>query len=109
MFRQTAPEFVIVDEAHTCTQMGSGKQRRWQLVKALSEDTNRHMVLATATPHSGNQLGFANLLSLLKPEFAAFAEGQHPELRAELVNFGCSAKSGTCIAVCGMELLRVTA
>ena len=87
MFRQTAPEFVIVDEAHTCTQMGSGKQRRWQLVKALSEDTNRHMVLATATPHSGNQLGFANLLSLLKPEFAAFAEGQHPELRAELVNF----------------------
>lgn len=87
MFRQTAPEFVIVDEAHTCTQMGSGKQRRWQLVKALSEDTNRHMVLATATPHSGNQLGFANLLSLLKPEFAVFAEGQHPELRAELVNF----------------------
>ena len=87
MFRQTAPEFVIVDEAHTCTQMGSGKQRRWQLVKALSEDANRHMVLATATPHSGNQLGFANLLSLLKPEFAAFAEGQHPELRAELVNF----------------------
>ena len=87
MFRQTAPEFVIVDEAHACTQMGSGKQRRWQLVKALSEDTNRHMVLATATPHSGNQLGFANLLSLLKPEFAAFAEGQHPELRAELVNF----------------------
>ena len=87
MFRQTAPEFVIVDEAHTCTQMGSGKQRRWQLVKALSEDTNRHMVLATATPHSGNQLGFANLLSLLKPEFAAFAEGQHPELRAELVNY----------------------
>ena len=87
MFRQTAPEFVIVDEAHTCTQMGSGKQRRWQLVKALSEDTNRHMVLATATPHSGNQLGFANLLSLLKSEFAAFAEGQHPELRAELVNF----------------------
>ena len=24
-------------------------------------------------------------------------------------NFGCSAKSGTCIAVCGMELLRETA
>ena len=87
MFRQTAPEFVIVDEAHTCTQMGSGKQRRWQLVKALSEDTNRHMVLATATPHSGNQLGFANLLSLLKPEFAAFAEGQHPELRQELAGY----------------------
>lgn len=86
VFRQTAPEFVIVDEAHTCTQMGSGRsQRRWKLVKSIAEDQSRHIVLATATPHSGNQLGFANLLSLLKPEFAAFADGEpHPELRQEL-------------------------
>ena len=85
VFRQTAPEFVIVDEAHTCTQMGSGRsQRRWRLVKSIAEDPSRHIVLATATPHSGNQLGFANLLSLLKPEFAAFADGEpHPELRQE--------------------------
>ena len=86
VFRQTAPEFVIVDEAHTCTQMGSGRsQRRWKLVKSIAEDPNRHIVLATATPHSGNQFGFANLLSVLKPEFAAFADGEpHPELRQEL-------------------------
>ena len=86
VFRQTAPEFVIVDEAHTCTQMGSGRsQRRWKLVKSIAEDPSRHIVLATATPHSGNQLGFANLLSLLKPKFAAFADGEpHPELRQEL-------------------------
>ena len=86
VFWQTAPEFVIVDEAHTCTQMGSGRsQRRWKLVKSIAEDPSRHIVLATATPHSGNQLGFANLLSLLKPEFAAFADGEpHPELRQEL-------------------------
>ena len=86
VFRQSAPEFVIVDEAHTCTQMGSGRsQRRWKLVKSIAEDPSRHIVLATATPHSGNQLGFANLLSLLKPEFAAFADGEpHPELRQEL-------------------------
>ena len=86
VFRQTAPEFVIVDEAHTCTQMGSGRsQRRWKLIKSIAEDPSRHIVLATATPHSGNQLGFANLLSLLKPKFAAFADGEpHPELRQEL-------------------------
>ena len=86
VFRQTAPEFVIIDEAHTCTQMGSGRsQRRWKLVKSIAEDPNRHIVLATATPHSGNQFGFANLLSVLKPEFAAFADGEpHPELRQEL-------------------------
>lgn len=86
VFRQTAPEFVIVDEAHTCTQMGSGRsQRRWRLVKGIAEDPSRHVVLVTATPHSGNQIGFANLLSLLRPEFAAFADGApHPELRQQL-------------------------
>ena len=83
-FLQTAPEFVIVDEAHTCTQLGSGRQRRWQLVKQLSENENRHMVFATATPHSGSAVGFGNLLSLLRPEFAALAEQKDEELRKQL-------------------------
>ena len=83
-FLQTAPEFVIVDEAHTCTQLGSGRQRRWQLVKRLSENVNRHMVFATATPHSGSAVGFGNLLSLLRPEFAALAEQKDEELRKQL-------------------------
>ena len=88
-FLQTAPEFVIVDEAHTCTQLGSGRQRRWQLVKQLSENANRHMVFTTATPHSGSAVGFGNLLSLLRPEFVTLAESKdadeaHRALRQQL-------------------------
>ena len=29
----------------------------------------RHLILVTATPHSGNESAFYNLLSLLKPAF----------------------------------------
>jgi hypothetical protein len=95
MFKQTAPEFIIVDEAHTCTQQGSNHQRRWKLIHELSLDANRHMVLATATPHSGNQQAFANLLSILNPAFAAFADeipnedadSHRKELRTQLADY----------------------
>ena len=32
-FQRFCPEFVIVDEAHTCTQGGQGRQQRYQLLK----------------------------------------------------------------------------
>lgn len=68
-FQRFCPEFVIVDEAHTCTQGGQGRQQRYQLLKGLVEDANRHMVLLTATPHSGDEDAFFNLLGLLRPDF----------------------------------------
>ena len=68
-FQRFCPEFVIVDEAHTCTQGGQGRQQRYQLLKGLAEDVNRHMVLLTATPHSGDEDAFFNLLGLLRPDF----------------------------------------
>lgn len=68
-FQRFCPEFVIVDEAHTCTQGGQGRQQRYQLLKGLAEDANRHMVLLTATPHSGDEDAFFNLLGLLRPDF----------------------------------------
>jgi superfamily II DNA or RNA helicase len=73
-FLRTCPEFVIVDEAHTCAQSGEGKSsrhQRHQLVRQLSDDPARHLVLVTATPHSGKEDAFRSLLTLLKPEFAA--------------------------------------
>lgn len=69
-FIRTCPEFVIVDEAHTCTQGGQGAQQRFQLLERLTRDKTRHMILVTATPHSGNEQSFRSLLSLIKPEFA---------------------------------------
>ena len=71
-FINKCPEFVIVDEAHGCTLsggVGRGRQQRHQLVKRISEDPNRHLVLVTATPHSGNEGAFRSLLGLLDNEF----------------------------------------
>jgi len=68
-FQRHCPEFVIVDEAHTCTQAGQGRQQRYQLLKGLADDAERHLVLLTATPHSGDEDAFFNLLGLLRPDF----------------------------------------
>lgn len=82
-FQRFCPEFVIVDEAHTCTQGGQARQQRYQLLKGLAEDTNRHMVLLTATPHSGDEDAFFNLLGLLRPEFTALKD-LPPDARTDL-------------------------
>ncbi|BCL79616.1 ATP-dependent helicase HepA [Ktedonobacteria bacterium brp13] len=87
-FLRTCPEFVIVDEAHTCTEASEGRggrQQRYDLVSRLAADAKRHLVLVTATPHSGNEAAFRSLLKLLKPEFAHLPEeltgAQHEQER----------------------------
>lgn len=68
------PELVIVDEAHGCTLaggVGRGRQQRFDLLRHVVEDHSRHLVLVTATPHSGNEEAFRSLLSLLDREFAS--------------------------------------
>lgn len=86
-FQRFCPEFVIVDEAHTCTQGGQGRQQRYQLLKGLAENSQRHMVLLTATPHSGDEDAFFNLLGLLRTDFAQLKDlppGARTDLREEL-------------------------
>lgn len=86
-FIRACPELVIVDEAHTCTKTGQSRHQRYELLKALAADTERHLLLLTATPHSGDQNAFYNLLALLKPEFSGFptATGERYEaLRQQL-------------------------
>ena len=68
-FLSIAPECIIVDEAHTCASSGAGKQLRFELLQRLAKDTERHLLLLTATPHSGDEAAFYNLLSLLDPAF----------------------------------------
>jgi superfamily II DNA or RNA helicase len=76
-FVRTAPELIVVDEAHTCAfgyeGRGSGHQRH-QLVRQLAADPARHLVLVTATPHSGKEEAFRSLLSLLHLDFADLPE-----------------------------------
>jgi len=72
-FLRTCPELVVVDEAHTCAYGGEGRgarHQRYQLVSGLATNSTRHLILVTATPHSGNEDAFRSLLKLLNPDFA---------------------------------------
>jgi superfamily II DNA or RNA helicase len=76
-FLRTCPELVIVDEAHTCAFAGEGrggKHQRHQLIKGLADAPDRHLILVTATPHSGKEAAFRSLLALLNPDFADLPE-----------------------------------
>jgi SNF2 family DNA or RNA helicase len=72
IFRDNAPDLIIVDEAHTCTRPKGGtdsQQQRFHLLKDLAAKEDQHMVFLTATPHSGKDEEFQSLLGLLDPEF----------------------------------------
>ena len=72
VFVEQCPGLIIVDEAHTCTRpAGASKaqQQRYHLLRDLADKPDQHMVLLTATPHSGKPEEFHSLLGLLKPDF----------------------------------------
>lgn len=69
-FARACPQFVIVDEAHACVGTHMGKQLRFDLLKRLAEDEQRHLLLLTATPHSGDEDAFGRLLGLVNPDFS---------------------------------------
>lgn len=75
-FLRVCPEFVIVDEAHTCTAATGSRstQMRHDLLRKLIEDEARHLVLVTATPHSGKEENFRSLLTLLDNAFLDLPE-----------------------------------
>jgi len=72
-FLNHCPELVIVDEAHTCVADGAGgggtlgRTQRYDLMRQIAADPTRHLILVTATPHSGKEQGFRNLVGLLDP------------------------------------------
>lgn len=72
-FLTNAPDFVIVDEAHASAEgegMGTKRHQRYRLLEDLARNPERHLLLVTATPHSGKEDAFRSLLRLLNPEFA---------------------------------------
>jgi superfamily II DNA or RNA helicase len=77
-FIKHCPDLVIVDEAHTCvptdaTGPGAGNrmaQQRYELLSRLAADKARHLMLVTATPHSGKDESFRSLIGLLDPVLA---------------------------------------
>ncbi len=73
-FLQACPDFVIVDEAHTCVSAGRGRHQRYELLRGLADSASRHLVMLTATPHSGDDAAFYRLLGLLARDFECLAE-----------------------------------
>lgn len=78
-FLHHCPEFVIVDEAHACVGNGQGRHQRHQLLRGLADAPDRHIVLLTATPHSGDDAAFYRLLGLLDRSFEAIQDAVGPE------------------------------
>jgi superfamily II DNA or RNA helicase len=73
MFLQDCPELVIVDEAHgtaVADPKNMRQHQRYQLVRKVADTEQRHLILLTATPHSGVVAAFQNLLGFLHPDFA---------------------------------------
>jgi superfamily II DNA or RNA helicase len=72
-FLARAPDLVIVDEAHASARprgtASGAEHQRYELLRDLARDPNRHILLVTATPHSGIEESFRSLLGLLDPAF----------------------------------------
>ena len=72
VFIEQCPELVIVDEVHTCAlPAGASKsqQQRYHLLRDLADKPEKHLVMLTATPHSGKPEEFHSLLGLLNTNF----------------------------------------
>ena len=70
--RQTEWDLIVVDEAHKMSTTFFGGEvrytKRYQLGEVLGKIT-RHLLLLTATPHSGIEGSFRSLLGLLNDRF----------------------------------------
>jgi len=79
VFIKECPELCIVDEVHTCANPAGairGQQQRYSLIYELSQKEKQHLVLLTATPHSGKAEEFQSLLGLIKPKFEKITLGE---------------------------------
>ncbi len=87
-FIRTAPELIVVDEAHASAADPNASGRRHQRHQLLQElavhghrAADRHLVLVTATPHSGNRGAFRSLIGLLNPAFVGLPDEERIDER----------------------------
>ena len=99
VFVEQCPGLVIVDEAHTCTRpAGASKaqQQRHHLLRDLADKPEQHLVMLTATPHSGKPEEFHSLLGLLKTGFETLdLPSSSPAERRTLARHSSSASEQT--------------
>jgi hypothetical protein len=93
LFLLDCPDLVIIDEAHgsaVSAESNPGQHHRHQLVRQIAARENQHVILLTATPHSGVESAFRSLLAILRPDFAewdtaSLGEPQRIELAKHFV------------------------
>jgi len=77
LFLNDCPDLVVVDEAHTCAlpegSKSKSQQLRHSLIKDIAENDRQHLLMLTATPHSGKDSEFLSLLGMLRKEFATYS------------------------------------
>ncbi|NLG96422.1 MAG: DEAD/DEAH box helicase [Chloroflexi bacterium] len=77
-----APELIIVDEAHGAAMArNQSQQQRHEFLREVARDPTRHLILLTATPHSGIESAFRSLLGLLVPHFGEWEVSNLSEQR----------------------------
>lgn len=89
IFLEHCPDFVIVDEVHTCARpkgANTSQQMRYNLLHHLSQKEGQQLVLLTATPHSGQLSEFQSIIGLLNPEFETY-DLSTPTQREELSHY----------------------
>ena len=72
VFVEQCPELVVVDEAHTCARPAGAsraQQQRHRLLRDLADRPEQHLIMLTATPHSGKPEEFHSLLGVLDSDF----------------------------------------
>ena len=106
-FLNYLPDLVIVDEAHTCTKPldnDKTQQQRWQLISDIASNENQHLILLTATPHSGKEESFHSLIAHLKKEFVNYnISNITTEERIELAKYFIQRKRGDVKKWVGVE------
>src|SRR5439155_7040351 len=59
-----------------------GRHQRYQLVSKLAADETRNMILVTATPHSGKEVAFRELIGFVDPSFRDLPDDLSTDERA---------------------------
>ena len=98
VFISQCPELVILDEAHTCacpSGASPGQQQRHDLMRRIAAKNEQHLVMLTATPHSGKPEEFQSLLGLLHSDFAGLdLPSAAPEQRKRLARHFVQRRRG---------------
>jgi ERCC4-related helicase len=87
-------DIVVVDEAHNAAMPHAQKGRkadmeRWEAVDQIAARSSAHMLLLSATPHSGYTDSYCSLLRMLSPDLVRELSGEVSPYRERATHHVC--------------------